>query len=85
MAIIAIGAIMRAVYMTAYETMLFDDGSKLGDQADEFIVVREIFLNLGRVAALGMVIILPWQMGFPLAAVAMWASMLSAKDGKVMG
>lgn len=66
--IIIAGAIANGVFATSHDTLLFDAARKLKDKADEFIVVREMFLNVGRAAMLGLLLFIPWWYGFFIAA-----------------
>ncbi len=65
--IIMLGGLFWAVYITSYNTLMYSMSNKLGKRLDEFIVLREIFLNLGRVSALALAIIIPWKMMFFVA------------------
>ena len=75
--VIILGALANSIYRTCLNTTMYEAANRLGDKGDEFIVVREIFLNLGRMSALFIAIIFTawspdgWKIGFFFGALAL--------------
>ncbi len=73
--VIMFGALAGVLYRTGYNTLFVDYGRDLGDTGEEYVVVQEIYLNSGRVIALGLCILFPWTWGFFFAAAALVISL----------
>lgn len=73
-----------AIYFTSYDTIFYDLASAEQERSASFVVVREILVNLGRMSALGMAIILPlpWAFGVCAAALIVAALVSTEKRGQ---
>ena len=73
--VIMFGALAGVLYRTGYNALLVDYGRDLGDLGEEYIVIQEMYLNSGRVIALGLCILFPWTWGFFFGAAALVLSL----------
>lgn len=76
--IIILGGLAAAFYESAYVTNFYSNAKKSKDP-DMFVVAREIILNISRSLVLILVILIPWKMGFFLAAIMLLTAALFTK------